>query len=354
MVVFLRWTDYNPGCSRKDAIMSLDRRTVLKFLIGSSALSGMPMISRNAVSQQPYPNRPIRVIVPFPAGGPIDGVPRVVAQHLSDRLKWTTVFENRPGANGQLGALAVKQAAPDGYTIGVVSSLTHGSAPAIKRDIPYDARKDFSPIVLLAEGPMVLLVRDEVPARSLREFLDLLKDRPGTLNFSSAGLLSQNYLAAAMLFQRAGLPGNIALHVPYPGIAPAVTALLSGTVQFMITSTGPAVQHIEAGRLRAIAMTGSQRSTRFPNVPTIAESGYPNFKVTSWVGLAAPAETPEDIIARWNAETNALLQNPEIRDQIVKSDYEVRGGSSVFLSGLIAADIAQYRKLAEDMKLTLD
>jgi tripartite-type tricarboxylate transporter receptor subunit TctC len=334
--------------------MWLDRRTALKFLIGSSALSGLPMTSRDAASQQPYPNKPIRVIVPFPAGGPIDGVPRVVAQHLGDHLKWTTVFENRPGANGQMGAMAVKQAAPDGYTIGVVSSLTHGSAPAIKRDIPYDARKDFSPIVLLAEGAMVLLVRDEVPARSLREFLDLLKDSPGTLNFSSAGLLSQNFLAAAMLFQRAGLPANAALHVPYPGIAPAVTALLSGTVQFMITSTGPAAQHIETGALRALAMTGSERSTRFPNVPTIAESGFPNFKVTRWVGLAAPAGTPEEIIARWNAETNALLQSADLRDQILKSDYEVRGGTSAYFSGLIATDIAQYRKLAEDMKLTLD
>ena len=334
--------------------MRLDRRTALKLLIGSSALSGLPMISRDAVSQQPYPNRPIRVIVPFPAGGPIDGVPRVVAQHLSERLKWTTVFENRPGANGQIGAMAVKQAAPDGYTIGVVSALTHGSAPAIKKDIPYDARKDFSPIVLLAEGPMLLLVRDEVPARSLKDFLDLLKSRPGTLNFSSAGVLSQNYLAGAMLFQRAGLSANAALHVPYPGIAPAVTALISGTVQFMITSTGPAAQHIETGTLRALAMTGSERSTRFPNVPTIAESGFPNFKVTTWVGLAAPAGTPEDIIARWNAETNALLQIADIRDQIEKSDYEVRGGSSAHLSDLIATDIAQYRKLAEDMKLTLD
>ncbi|MEA3026330.1 MAG: hypothetical protein QOF91_1615 [Alphaproteobacteria bacterium] len=334
--------------------MRLDRRTALKFLIASPALSGLPMISRNAFSQPSYPNRPIRVIVPFPAGGPIDGVPRVIAQHLSERLKWTTVFENRPGANGQIGVLAVKQAAPDGYTIGVVSSLTHGSAPAIKRDIPYDARKDFVPIVLLAEGAMVLLVRDEVPARSLKEFLDLLKDRPGTLNFSSAGLLSQNYLAAAMLFQRAGLPANVALHVPYPGIAPAVTALISGTVQFMITSTGPAIQHIETGTLRAIAMTGSERSTRFPNVPTIAESGYPNFKVTSWVGLAAPAATPDDIIVRWNAETNALLRSADIREQVAKTDYDPRGGTTAYFSDLIAADIAQYRKLAEEMKLTLD
>ena len=132
--------------------------------------------------------------------------------------------------------------------------------------------------MLLAEGAMVLLVRNEVPARSLKEFLDLLKDRPGTLNFSSAGLLSQNYLAAAMLFQRAGLSANVALHVPYPGIAPAVTALITGTVQFMITSTGPAIQHIEAGTLRAIAITGAQRSTRFPNVPTIAEFRLPEFQ----------------------------------------------------------------------------
>jgi tripartite-type tricarboxylate transporter receptor subunit TctC len=334
--------------------MWLDRRAALKVLIGSSALSGLMTAPPNAVSQSSYPNRPIRVIVPFPAGGPIDGVPRVIAQHLSERLKWTTVFENRPGANGQIGVLAVKQAPPDGYTIGVIASLTHGSAPALKRDIAYDARKEFSPIVLLAEGAMVLLVRDEVPARSLKEFLDLLKDRPGTLNFSSAGQISQNYLAAAMLFQRAGLPANIALHVPYPGIAPAITALLSGTVQFMITSTAPAIQHIEAGTLRAIAITDLQRSTRFPSVPTIAESGYPNFKVTSWVGLAAPMQTPGEIITRWNTETNALLQNADIRQQIVKSDYDVRGGTSAEFFDLISTDIAQYRKLAEDMKLSLD
>jgi tripartite-type tricarboxylate transporter receptor subunit TctC len=334
--------------------MPVDRRTALKLLAGSSALSAPSLITRRALSEPSYPNRPIRMMVPFPVGGPIDGVPRVIAQHLGQRLGWTIIPENRPGANGQIGVLALKQSPPDGYTIGVISSLTHGSAPALKADTPYDAIKDFSPIVLLAEGAMVLVVRDEVPAHSLKEFLDVLKDRPGKLNYSSAGPLSQNYLAAIMLFQRAGLPANVAFHVPYAGIAPGIAALLSGTVQFMITSTGPIAAHIAAGTLRALAITDSQRSPRFPDLPTIAESGYPNFKVTSWGGLAAVAGTPESIIARWNEETNALLRDKSVREQITNFDYDPRGGSSTEFANLLASDIAQYKKLAVDMNLSVD
>lgn len=281
-------------------------------------------------------------------------MPRVIAQHLGERLDWTTVIENRPGANGQLGVLAVKQAPPDGQTVGVISSLTHGSAPALKADMPYDPVKDFSPIVLLAEGAMVLVVRDEVPARSLKEFIELLAVKPGTLNFSSAGPLSQNYLAAIMLFQRAGLPPKVALHVPYPGIAPGITALLSGTVQFMITSTGPIASQIAAGTLCALAITDSQRSPRFPALPTIAESGYPDFKVTSWAGLAVVAGTPDLIVKRWNEETNKLLRDNGVREQITKLDYDPRGGSSADFSKLIVSDIAQYKKLATDMNISAE
>ena len=241
--------------------MLVDRRGALKLCTSSILL---PTVS--AFADTSYPNRPIRIMVPFPAGGPIDGVPRVIARQLGQRLNWTAVVENRPGANGRLGVLPVKQAPPDGYTIGVITSLTHGSAPALKTDIPYDAIGDFTPIVLLAEGAMAVVVRNEVPAHSLKEFVDLLSARPGTLNFSSAGPLSQNYLAAIMLFQRAGLPANAALHVPYPGIAPGIASLLSGTVQFMITSTGSITssdRRWHVARTRAYGLTALATPSEF-------------------------------------------------------------------------------------------
>src|SRR5205814_3149874 len=183
------------------------------------------------------------------------------------------------------------------------------------------------PIVLMADAPLVLLVRDEMAVGSVQELIARMRGRPGELNFSTGGYGSPHHLATMTLFHRAGLPQNIAVHVPFAGLAPALTALLAGHVQFMITSTGAASQHIASGKLRALATTGVKRSPRLPDVPTMAELGYANVEVAPWCGLAAPAGTPEAIVARWNELTNEALRDPKTREQIAALDYDVRGGT---------------------------
>ena len=330
---------------------AINRRNALALLAAPALLGHGGGLSARAQAQQPYPNRPVKVMVPFPPGGSFDGVPRVVLQDIAEERGWTYVIENRPGADGQVGLGAAKRNPPDGYNLAAITSITHGSAPALKLNPGYDPVTDFIPIVLLADAAMVLLVKKDLPVRSLAEFIALLKERPGKLNYGSGGTSSQHFFATAMLLQRAGLPLDIAAHVPYPGIAPALLSLLAGTVDFMFGSTGPATQNIETGAIRALVTSSAKRSPRLPDVPTMAESGYPGFEIVSWVGLAAPAETPAPIIEQWNRHANAALRKPAVREKIAGLDYEIRGGTPAEFAAFSVADMAQYRKLVDDLQL---
>jgi tripartite-type tricarboxylate transporter receptor subunit TctC len=303
---------------------------------------------------EPYPTKPIRIIVPYPAGGPYDGIPRLIAQWIGAQLGWSIVMDNRTGATGLIGLMAAKQAAADGHTLVVVTTSTHGSMPALKRNLTYDAVRDFAPIVLLADATLVLLVRDDLPVQSVAQLIGMMRDRPGQLNFSTGGYGSPHHLATITLFQRAGLPQNVAVHVPFAGLAPALMALLGGNVQFMITSTGAATQHIANGRLRPLATTSLKRSPRLPDVPTMAELGYPGFEVVAWCGLAAAAGTPAAIVTRWNELANDALRDPKVRDQISALDYDIRGGTAKDFADFVALDIGRYKKLAADMGLAED
>jgi len=236
----------------------------------------------------------------------------------------------------------------------VLTTSTHGSMPALKRNLSYDPVKDFSPIVLMADATLVLLVRDELPVRSVAQLIAMMRDKPGQLNYSTGGYGSPHHLATMTLFHRAALPQNIAVHVPFAGLAPALMALLDGNVQFMITSTGAATQHIASGKLRALATTSLKRSPRLPDVPTMAELGYANFEVAPWCGLAVPAGTPDTVVMRWNALANEALRDPKTREQISALDYDIRGGTSAQFADFLAQDISRYKKLAEDMGLAED
>jgi tripartite-type tricarboxylate transporter receptor subunit TctC len=250
--------------------------------------------------------------------------------------------------------MAAKQAAADGHTLVVVTTSTHGSMPALKRSLSYDAVRDFAPIVLMADAPLVLLVRDDLPMHSVAQLVDMMRAKPGQLNYSTGGYGSPHHLATITLFQRAGLPQNIAVHVSFAGLAPALMALLGGNVQFMITSTGAATQHIAGGRLRALATTSLKRSPRLAEVPTMAELGYSGFQVVPWCGLAAAAGTPDAVVTRWNELANEALRDPKVRDQITALDYDIRGGSAKEFAEFIALDINRYKKLAADMGLAED
>jgi tripartite-type tricarboxylate transporter receptor subunit TctC len=333
--------------------MRIDRRSAVKLLAASALLGGISALS-SPVRAESYPGKPVRIIVPFPAGGPFDGIPRLVAQWIGAQQGWSVVIDNRTGASGIIGVMTAKQAAPDGYTLVVATTSTHGSMPALKRSLSYDAVKDFAPIVLLADAALVVLVRAELPVHGVADLITLLKEKPGRLNYSTGGYGSPHHLATMTLFQRAGLPQNAAVHVPFAGLAPALTALLAGNVQFMIASTGTSAQHIASGKLRPLATTGRQRSPRLPEVPTMAELGYADFEVVPWCGLSAPAGTAEDMIGRWNELANTALRDAKLREQIAAFDYDIRGGTAQEFAEFTARDIGRYNKLAEAMGLTED
>jgi tripartite-type tricarboxylate transporter receptor subunit TctC len=331
----------------------LNRRSAVRLLAAPMLIASLRAVGSGAAAE-PYPGKPIRIIVPYPAGGPYDGIPRVIAQWITARLGWSIVVENRTGATGIIGVMAARQAAPDGHTLVVATTSTHGSMPALKRNLAYDARKDFAPVVLMADAPLVLLVRDDLPAHSVVQLVQMMRGRPGQLNYSTGGYGSPHHLATMTLFHRAGLPQNIAVHVPFAGLAPALTALLGGNVQFMITSTGAATPHIASGKLRPLAITSLKRSPRLPAVPTMAELGYPGFEVLAWCGLATPAGTPGEIVTRWNELANDAMNDPKVRNQILTLDYDIRGGTANDFAQFLDLDMARYRKLAEDMGLAED
>ncbi len=331
----------------------LSRRSAAKLLVAPAILAGVRPVAGASLSEV-YPAKAVRIIVPYPPGGPYDGIPRLIAQWIGAQHGWSIVTDNRSGATGIIGVMAAKQAPADGHTLVVVTTSTHGSMPALKRNLPYDPVKDFAPIVLMADAALVLLVRDELPVRSVAQLLEMLRNRPGQLNFSTGGYGSPHHLATMTMFHRAGLPPNIAVHLPFAGLPPALMALLSGNAQFMITSTGAATPHIANGTLRPLATTGLKPSPRLPDVPTMAELGYAGFEVLAWCGLAAPAGTPEDVVARWNELANAALRDPKLRDQVSTLDYEVRGGTAKEFADFVMHDISRYKRLAEDMGLAED
>ena len=323
--------------------MQIDRRWALRR-IGAVLAAGA---GRQAFAQNPYPARPIRIIAPSSAGGPYDLIPRLVADYISRKYGWAIAVENRPGASGILGVVAAKQARPDGYTLVVPSAATHGSEPAFNRTLPYDPYTDLAPIILLAKGALVLLVGRAMRVNSVADLIALIRSRPGLLKFSSAGHLTQQHLAVALMLQRSGLPQDACTHVPYRGLVEAVRGLLAGEVDFMIVSTGSVRGYLASGDLRALAITSSERSTRLPSVPTFAEIGFPGYQIIAWCALAAPAATPQPILERWNAVANEALQDDGVRARVEKFDYDVAGGPPASYAGFFKHDIETYRKLAE-------
>jgi tripartite-type tricarboxylate transporter receptor subunit TctC len=331
----------------------VNRRSAIRLLAAPAVLGALPTLAPRAAAQA-YPAKPIRIIVPYPAGGPYDGIPRIVTQRIGAQLGWSIVIDNRTGATGIIGVMAAKQAPSDGYTLVVVTTSTHGSMPALKRALSYDPVNDFAPIVLMADAPLVLLVRAELPVHSVAQLIAMMRAKPGQLNYSTGGYGSPHHLATMTLFHRAGLPQNIAVHVPFAGLGPALMALLAGNVQFMITSTGAATAHIASGKLRPLAITSLKRSPRLPDVPAMAELGYPGFEVLAWCGLAAPAGTPDAVVTRWNELANEALREPKVREQISALDYDIRAGTAREFADFVRLDISRYKKLAEDMGLAED
>jgi len=308
-------------------------------------------LAATAVLAQVYPGKPIRLIVPFAAGGGNDNVARLVGKRLADSLGQPVVIDNRPGAGGVVGAELAAKSAPDGYTLFLGGVGSHAINPNLHAKLPYDPIKDFAPVSLLAQAPLVLVVHPSVPVHDVAEFIAYARAHPGRLNFASNGNGSSSQLAAVMFASMAGVD---MVHVPYKGLAPALTDLLAGEVQLMFSSVVAILPHIKAGKLRAIAVTGAKRLASMPELPTIAESGLPGYEASSWYGILAPAGTPRDIVVRLNAELAKALEQPEVRNSLLAEGAEPAGGSPERFAAHIRAEMERLGKIIRDAKIRLE
>ncbi len=300
---------------------------------------------------QAYPERAVRLIVPFPAGGTVDAVARGIAQKLSEALRQAVVVENRAGGAGSIGSEAVARAAPDGYVLLMGTASTHGSNPAVQKALPYDALRDFAPVILVASTPYILVVHPAVQANTAAELVALARAQPGRLNYGSYGAGSSNHLATELFRALAGVD---VVHVPYKGGAPAMADLLAGQVQMMFdvfTTSGPQVR---SGKLRLLGVGAARRSSLAPDVPTLAEAGVPGFEAGTFFGLFAPAATPRQVVLRLNDETNRALLAPEMRERLLAAGAEPGGGSPEQLGQAVAAEVAKWTRLVRERNLRFD
>jgi tripartite-type tricarboxylate transporter receptor subunit TctC len=293
---------------------------------------------------QAWPNKPIRLMVPFPPGGSTDIVARIVAQKLGERLGQSLVIENRGGAGGTIGTAQVAKAAPDGYTLTVASTSTHVVAPHVYAKLEYDPVKDFAPIGLMAVSPYLLVVNPALPAKTLQEFVALARKQPGKLNYASAGVGSTTHLAMEMLKTSSN---TFMLHIPYNGNGPAGAAVIAGQVEAGFGSLPALLPHARSGRARALAVGTLKRSPSLPEVPTVAESGYPGFDASLWLALMAPAGTPPAIVERLNREMVALINTPETREAFDKAGTEQLTGSPADLAAMIRDGLPKYARIVK-------
>ncbi len=272
-----------------------------------------------AVQAQAYPARPIRFVVPYAPGGPLDLIARAIGQKLTEATGQPVVVDNKPGAGGNIGADIVAKAAPDGYTIVMGAVATHAINPTLYPKIPYDPVKDFTPVAMVAVVPNVLVVNPALPVKSVKELIDFAKARPSYLNFASGSTGSTGHLAGELFNALAGVQ---MVHIPYKGGAPAMADLLAGQVQLMFDNLANALPQVKAGKLRALAVTTAQRSAFAPDLPTLAEAGVPGFDLTTWFGIFLPGNAPRDIVLRLNTEINKALSAPDMRDRLEKMGAE--------------------------------
>ncbi len=331
---------FQPPSARRAAI-----RCVVPALLGTlSAASPAHAADANAGS---YPNKPITLIVPYTGGTTADSLARLLGAKLTERWGVGTITDNRAGASGIIGTEAVAKAAPNGYTL-LFAATAHGTVPALKQKLPYDPIKSFVPVSLLATSAMAVVVSPKVPANTVREFIDLAKSQPGKLDYSSPGAGGPQHLAMELFMQETG---TALVHVPYKGSAGAITDVIGGQVGASIVSLQTSSNFIKSGQLRMLAVMSEERSPAFPNVPTLKESGLPNLVVDTWYGVLAPAGTPPEIVAKINAELDAILQLPDVREAFAKQGLAPVGGKPDKLRDLLALEIARWSKVVTTAKI---
>ena len=298
-----------------------------------------------------YPDRPVTLVVPFPAGGSTDLVARIVAEHMTKSLGQQVVVENKGGAGGNLGAASVAKADPDGYTILMGTIATHALNPAIYRKMPYDAVKDFAPISLLVTVPNVLVVNPQLPVKNVQELLDLLKAKPGEYSYASSGNGTPLHLSGELFKSMAGVD---MVHIPYKGAGPALTDLLGNHVSIMFDNLPSSMGYIKDGRLRGIAVTTAERVPSVPDLPTIAESGLPGYETYTWNALFAPAGTPPEMIARLNAAAVEAVEDPAVRGKLAGLGASAVGSSPDALAEHVKAELAKWAPVVKASGAQID
>jgi tripartite-type tricarboxylate transporter receptor subunit TctC len=297
-----------------------------------------------------YPTRTVRIVVPFAPGGGTDVVGRILAQQLTQRLGQSFVIDNRPAGSGIIGADLVAKAQGDGYTLLFAFSSLSSSARLISQ-LPYDPIADFAPVALATTSPLVMFLHPSVPATDLKEFIAYAKANPGKLNYGSSGPGSSPHLATELLMSMAGIQMT---HIPYKGIAPAITAQLANEVQMSLTPIAVGMPHAKAGRLRALASGGLKRSVAIPDVPTMAESGLPGFEVIGWWGMLAPSKTPRPVVNLLNREVRAALDNAEVKRSLVDQGMDPAGGTPEQFGALIKSDMDKWGDIGKRLGVKLD
>jgi tripartite-type tricarboxylate transporter receptor subunit TctC len=324
----------------------------MRSMIRSWALAGVLLsVGYAQALAADYPSQTIKIVVPFPPGGGVDVVARVIAPRLTELLGQAVIIENRGGAGGSLGATAVAQAPHDGYTLLLGTASTHGTNPNVYSKLAYDPVRDFAPVALITSAPLVLLANNDVPVKTTADLIALAKAKPGTLSFGSYGTGSSNHLVAELLNTMAGIETN---HIPYRGSAPMMTDLIGGRIQFAFDGVAATLGYIRGGTVRLLGISSIKRTPLHPDEPTIAESAVPGFDATVWFGLFAPAGTPKAAVDLLNSKINVALQQPEVREGFLKVGNEPVGGGPDVLAAKVQAELQKWTTIVRDKNIHIE
>jgi tripartite-type tricarboxylate transporter receptor subunit TctC len=313
--------------------------------LGAAALA--LLVAAPACAQTKFPSKPVTIVVPYPPGGSNDTFARELGKRLGDTWKVPVIVDNRPGAGGNIGAAVVSRAAPDGYTLCLLSSSFTTNA-AIQPNLPFDPVAGFAPVAMVAKGPMLLTVSNHVPARTTRELFDLARKDPGKLNFGSSGQGSTNHFATELLMDAAQIKMT---HVPYKGMAPAVTDVIGGHVDVLIASAPSIYQQVKAGKVRGLGVTSPGASAVVPDLAPVAPMGAPGYSFELWWGILAPPRTPPEIVAQVNAEVNRILATPEMKEVFLREGAEPVTMSPAQFAATIKSEIEGWKKVAKDSNI---
>ena len=310
----------------------------------------LAVIAGHASAQSAYPSKSIRILVPFPAGGSTDFVARGIGQKITEAWGQQVVLDNRAGAAGIVATEIVAKAAPDGYTL-LMNSVSHAANASMYGKLPYETLRDFAPIILFADVPIILVVRSQFSANSVADLISLARAKPGQLNFAAGGVGASSHLAGELFRSMARIQWQT---VQYKGGAPTLVDLLGGQVDLTFSPIASSIQHVKAGRLKALGVTSSKRVPLLPDLPTIAESGVPGYAASAWYGVVAPARVPRDIIQKLNREINALLKNAEFREGMLARGAVPMGGSSEEFAAFMRQEVSKYAALVKESGIKLE